>query len=165
MATQHIVNILSWIAIKLLWFLKQKYSRLEEVLHLRKLWRKDLGTQQVQNRIEEELRCEDWTLPFSYVFCVYLLFLRRIFKNTGFEEWVLLIRVIIHPFTEVISNVKSSEKEIKTKYLNICKLAIWVFFFLSKLKIKFKSTGLLRIYCSFAGGRELITRRQLFESY
>lgn len=69
-----------------------------------------------------------WTLALNYAFCIYLLFLWRIFKSTGFEEWVLLIWVIIHPFTEVISNVKSSEKEIKTKPLNIYKLAIWGFF-------------------------------------
>lgn len=56
--------------------------------------------------------------------CAYLLLLRGVFENTGFEERVLLIRVIIHPFTEVVANVKPSGREVNPEYLSICILAL-----------------------------------------
>lgn len=106
---------------------KAKVVRIRESITLMEVMEEISLDTAVQKRTEKELRCKDFGHQNLTVSFVYLLFLRRIFKNTGFEEWVLFIRVIIHPFTEVISNIKSSERE-KTKYLNICKLAVWGFF-------------------------------------
>jgi hypothetical protein len=50
-------------------------------------------------------------LTYKYKCFSYLLFSGRILLNVRSEERILLIGIIIHPFTEMISNVKSPERE------------------------------------------------------
>lgn len=47
----------------------------------------------------------------------YLLLLCGIVHEVCFEEWVFFMHVVVHPFTEMISNIKPS----RVKTLAICK--------------------------------------------